>query len=107
MSMDHNPLTDYLAPVVASTAAATVRFMLMPKEKNIWTYLRGLVLAGVTSVFAFQILVDQGVSPEAAPFYSGIFAFCADDLLRGLLHAGKLAHEDPIGFLRSLLGLKK
>lgn len=96
--------------LVTSVFAGISRTILTEDRRTLTGYVRGLVLAIFTAIIAANALRAYGIDGGLLVALVAISAFCADDLLLGLLKCAKCLRDDPAAFFALLLkvfGLKK
>lgn len=103
----HAHLIRELTPLAIMALAATVRFMMLPKNQSAWTYLRGLCAAVLVGIMVNSFIDGYGLAEEYRIACIAVGAFMADDILRGFLTLGEKIRQDPLGIIKGWFGGKK
>ena len=112
MASDNDELRRIGLVMLVSGAAGLLvgiaRGIILEKYGTWGHFFRAVLASIVVAVLTALALDDSGLSTTKQGAVIGILSMVADDMLAGLMIAGRLAASDPVGFvrgvLRSLLG---
>ncbi len=89
-------------PGMIALLAGTARFAFSEK-KSLWSFFRGVMLAGFVGFMTGFGLQDSHLSEGVRFAIIGVTSFCADEVAMFLVAAATELRKDPLGYLSKIV----
>lgn len=96
-----------LASILVAIFAGISRIAFTEEKRTLGVFIRGLILAIFVGFLVDNLLRASGVDDGTKTFAIAVCAFCADDLLVGVLALGKRFRQNPAGTIKTIIKMDK
>lgn len=94
--------TKLAIPASIAFMAGFARFAFSDK-KSLWSFFRGVVLAGFIGLMTSLGIVDLPVSEGVKGMIIGVTSFCADEVAMFIIAVANEVRKDPLGYVSKFI----